>query len=78
MQAGVQGRGGPYTEQRIGRMDTLRASLCSCAQIFQQAGTLIDFLVLHTYPIFYETYAEYSTLNPNFQARQTVDTPALC
>lgn len=68
---------GMDTKQRTGIMDTLRASPYVCAQIFSQAGTLIDFLVLHSYPIFYETYTQYSTLNPNFQAWPVGDTPVL-
>ena len=43
---------------------------CSYRAGVQRSRSHIDFLILHTYPIWYETYTTYSTSNPNFQARQ--------
>ena len=42
-----------------------------------QNQNLIDFLVLHSYPIYSENYYDYSQSNPNFQARRMLELPIL-
>lgn len=37
-------------------------------QILPAYSKYIDFLVLHSYPIWNENYADYANSNPNFQA----------
>ena len=39
-------------------------------QILQPYSKYIDFLVLHSYPIWGENYADYANSNPNYQASQ--------
>ena len=44
------------------------------AQILPSYSKYIDFLVLHSYPIWGQNYADYANSNPNFQARLTLRT----
>ena len=37
-------------------------------QIFAQGQNYIDYLILHSYPIWDQTYSYYSNANENFQA----------
>lgn len=42
-------------------------------QVFGAAQNYIDFLIIHTYPIYDQTYYTYSSSNPNFQASPSLE-----